>query len=237
MTDSASDQEKRLSRTDRGRSAVRIVGVIASSADLTRALRLRCPPDFFELRLDRLSHSSGEIRRALPRLRAPLILTARHRAEGGKGPLSATARRRLLEGWLDQAALVDLELRCVQQMQPLLEQIRRGQIGLILSHHDLRSTPNPEKLLLLTQQATEFDPTYIKIATRTDTPAQLARLVSFFETARHSFPLAAMGIGHLGRESRRVLNRLGSALTYVSLGQTIVPGQLSLSELRRARRA
>ena len=32
----------------------RVVGVIASRADLERAVRMRRPPDLFELRLDRL---------------------------------------------------------------------------------------------------------------------------------------------------------------------------------------
>ena len=46
-----------------------------------------------------------------------------------------------------------------------------------------------------------------------------------------------MGIGKLGLASRRRLDRLGSALTYVSIGQANVAGQPSLGQLRRARRA
>ncbi|MBA3652518.1 MAG: type I 3-dehydroquinate dehydratase, partial [Chthoniobacterales bacterium] len=90
----------------------------------------------------------------------------------------------------------------------------------------------------LTQTAAASRPALFKAATRTDTPAQLARLVSFFtETDRTKLPIAAMGIGTLGLESRRQLDRLGSALTYVSLGDVNIPGQLTLGQLRRARRA
>jgi 3-dehydroquinate dehydratase len=46
-----------------------------------------------------------------------------------------------------------------------------------------------------------------------------------------------MGIGKLGRESRRQLDRLGSALSYGSLGQANAEGQPSLSQLRRDRGA
>jgi 3-dehydroquinate dehydratase-1 len=238
MMDAASGQEKKMHHSkNRRRPAVQVVGVIASPIDLARATRLRFPPDFFELRLDALRHSLGAIRRALPRLRAPLILTARHPAEGGRGRLTPLARRRLLKGFLDHAALIDLELRSAKHMQPLLAEMRRREIGLIVSLHNLRSTPALDELILLTRQAAEFDPAFIKIATRTDTPAQLDRLLSFVRYARGSVPLAAMGMGNLGRKSRHALNELGSALTYVSLGQATVPGQLSLSELRRARRA
>ena len=50
-----------------------LVAVIASPTALARATRLRHPPDLFELRLDALRHSLGEIARALPKLRAPLL--------------------------------------------------------------------------------------------------------------------------------------------------------------------
>jgi len=57
-----------------------LVAVIASPTALARATRLHHPPDLFELRLDALRHSLGVISRALPQLRAPLLLTARHPA-------------------------------------------------------------------------------------------------------------------------------------------------------------
>ncbi len=67
--------------------------------------------------------------------------------------------------------------------------------------------------------------------------AQLARLITFFEASRDLLPIAAMGIGKLGLESRSRLDQLGSALTYASIGRANVAGQPSLSQLRRAQRA
>ena len=61
----------------------RVVGVIASRADLERAVRMRRPPDLFELRLDRLAGMADEVENVLPRLRTPLIITARDPHEGG----------------------------------------------------------------------------------------------------------------------------------------------------------
>lgn len=220
------------------RAIPRLVGVIASRAALARALRLRQPPDFFELRLDALRGSLGEVGRALPNLRAPLILTARHPLEGGLGELTIGARRALLRAFLGHAALVDLELRSVRQMKPLLAEMRRRKIGLIISRHELRDTPSPDELRGLTKFAAAFRPAVFKIVTRTDTPEQLARLGSIFCDAKNAkFPIAAMGIGRLALQSRLHFDRLGAALTYVSLGAANAEGQPSLSQLRRARRA
>ena len=218
--------------------ASRVVGVIASPVALVRATRLRRPPDLFELRLDALRDSLGEVERMIPQLRAPLILTARHPAEGGVGGLSAVGRRTLLQRFLDVATLVDLELRSVRQMKTLLDEMRRRRIGLLLSLHDFRDTPPLGELHRLATCAAAIQPAIFKIATRIDTRVQLDRLMAFLRAAnRPEFPIAAMGVGKLGAKSRRQLDRLGSVLTYVSLGKPNVQGQPSLSQLRRARRA
>jgi 3-dehydroquinate dehydratase I len=215
----------------------RVVGVIASPTALARAARLRRPPDLFELRLDALRHSLVEIERVLLRLRAPLILTARHPAEGGRGRLSLAQRRALLLRFLPHAAFVDLEFRSVRQMPALLDEIRRRRLGLIISRHDLGCTPSLGELRRFAQSAAAFHPAILKVATRTETPSELERLLAFFEENRSPIPIAAMGIGKLGGQSRRRLARFGSALTYVSLDQAVVAGQSTLEQLRRARRA
>jgi len=216
----------------------RLVGVVCSAAALTRATRLRTPPDLFELRLDTLRHSLGKVANAVTRLHAPLIFTARHPAEGGAGQLTTASRRALLERFLERAAFIDLEVRVVRQMRFFLEQIREHQIELILSFHDLRDTPSLGQLHRLTGRAAESGAAIFKLATRTDSAAQLERLITFFDEAnRDPLPIAAMGIGKLGRESRRQLDRLGSALSYGSLGQANAEGQPSLSQLRRDRGA
>jgi len=65
----------------------RLVGVIMSLADLDSAIRMRKPPDLFELRLDQLARGLDEVEKKLPKLRAPLIMTARHPREGGANQL------------------------------------------------------------------------------------------------------------------------------------------------------
>jgi len=210
-----------------------IVGVIGSRPDLRRALRMRKPPDLFELRLDGLIPHLGELRAAIPRLPAPLIITARHPREGGAKNLPASRRRALFLEFLPWAKYVDIELRSVSALRSVLNAAIQKRVAIILSFHDLKSTPRPAELDRLVRRACASGATIAKIATRTDTSAQLDRLIHFFERHHRSLPLAAMGIGRLGRASRRELARRGSALNYAHLGSAVVPGQLSVEELRR----
>jgi 3-dehydroquinate dehydratase-1 len=215
----------------------KLVGVIATPAALRSALRLRIPPDLFELRLDALQSCLDETARAIRKLRAPLIITARHPAEGGMNELDARARRDLLLRYLPSASFLDLELRSTRELKFVLDRARAHGLGLILSCHDLHNTPAPNELHRLTKIAADLGGDVCKIVTRTDTRAQFDRLISFFEHRSCSIPVAAMGLGKLGREARRRLAALGSALNYASLGIANAEGQLSLSQLRRSRRA
>src|SRR5947199_7184853 len=78
----------------------RLVGVIMSSASLDFAIRMRKPPDLFELRLDHLVRMVDELENKLSRLRAPLIITARHSQEGGANKLVIRERCDLLYRFL-----------------------------------------------------------------------------------------------------------------------------------------
>ncbi len=62
---------------DRGAKPLLVI-VIASLDDIARAIRLRRQPDFFELRLDALSHDLQQLEASFDKIRAPLIITARH---------------------------------------------------------------------------------------------------------------------------------------------------------------
>src|SRR6185437_2165792 len=96
----------------------RIVGVLASRADLERAVRMRKPPDLFELRLDRLAGMADQVERALPKLRTPLIIAARDPHEGGANKLRLRQRRDLLVRFLNHADYIDVELRLASALLP-----------------------------------------------------------------------------------------------------------------------
>ena len=211
----------------------RIVGVIASRDDLEQALLMRRPPDLFELRLDRLVGVVGRVETKLPKLRAPLIITARHPDEGGSGSLSFGQRRALLSRFLTHADYLDVELRSARALRALLAIAKTKNVRRIISFHDFKSTPNARLLVAKAHNANALHADIFKIATRTDTPTELGRLLEFITKNRVNARLAVMGIGRLGAISRVLLARAGSVLIYASLGPaTDVEGQLSLEQLR-----
>lgn len=211
----------------------RIVGVIASRADLDRAVRMRRQPDLFELRLDRLTGLTNRVENLLPKLRTPLIVTARHPAEGGAGELGLRHRRDLLARFLRHTDYIDIELRSAHALQPLLKFAENKNVRRIISFHNFKSTPNVRILAAKAREAKSHGADIFKVATRTDTPIELGRLLEFITNNRLDLPLAVMGIGKLGAISRVLLARAGSSLIYASISaMSDVEGQLSLEQLR-----
>ncbi len=207
--------------------------MIASREDLEQALRMRRPPDLFELRLDRLAGIVGRVETKLPKLRAPLIITARHPNEGGSGRLSLRQRRALLSRFLTHADYLDVELRSARALRALLAIAKTKNVRRIISFHDFKSTPSARLLVAKAHNAKALRADIFKVATRTDTPTELGRLLEFITKNRVNVRLAVMGIGRLGAISRVLLARAGSVLIYASLGPaTDVEGQLSLEQLR-----
>jgi 3-dehydroquinate dehydratase-1 len=221
--------------------APQIVGVIFSRADLQRALRLRNPPDLFELRLDALRglwprHPADGTWDGSPcheNLRAPWIITARHPREGGANELPLRQRRELLVRFLPDAACLDIELRSARALTPLLEQAQAKKITTILSFHDFTTTPSRARLQAMARAAHSLGADIFKIATRTDTRPDLQRLLDLLELQSAKMKIAVMGVGRLGSISRIESARRGSALSYVHLGTPRPAGQLSLTQMRR----
>lgn len=211
----------------------RVVAVLASSTALHAATRLRRLPDLFELRLDALCKEIARAEQVVPRLRAPLIVTARHPAEGGCNDLSPSQRRDLLLRFLPHAAFVDVELRSTRALALVLAEAERLGLQRIISVHDFRSTPSLRHFRDLANRATAVGADILKLATRVDTSADLARLLDAFDMLRPIVPVSAMGIGKLGRAARLELLARGSTLNYAALGEANADGQLTFEELRR----
>ncbi|MBA2241789.1 MAG: type I 3-dehydroquinate dehydratase, partial [Chthoniobacterales bacterium] len=211
-----------------------LVVVVTSAEDLASALRMRRLPDFFELRLDALWDALPLVEMAKEKLRAPLIVTARHPAEGGLHDLSSMERRDVLLRFLPGAAFVDIELRGTAELKPVLATAGRRGINRIISFHDAGRTPSVRELAELAHLAAAVKADVFKVATRTDREEDVARLLEFLELECGKIPISAMGLGKLGRSARRQLVQRGSALNYAPLGNARIEGQLSLREMRLA---
>ena len=121
-----------------------------------------------------------KVKIAIEKLRAPVIITARHPREGGANQLSSRERCALLECMLPHAAYIDIELHSVHALPSILEEARAKKIGTIISFHDLRGTPSRARLDEIARAAHSLGADILKIATRTDTPGQSDRLLKFF---------------------------------------------------------
>jgi 3-dehydroquinate dehydratase type I len=217
-----------------------IVGVIASPADLRCAVTMHQPPDLFELRLDHLCGMLDPLERKMSILSggrgepAPVIITARDPHEGGANNLSFQQRLDLLLRFLPYAKYLDVELRSARGFKSLLARARKQNVRRILSFHNFNSTPSPRSLRAKAASAKAHGADIFKVATRTDTPADLARLVDFVMDKNVDLSVSAMGIGKLGAISRLLLARGGSVLNYASLQRSQIEGQLPIELLRSA---
>lgn len=211
-----------------------IVAVIASPSDLARALRLRRLPDFLELRLDSLHAIGDKLLQIAPRLRAPLIVTARHPAEGGANQLPVAQRRTLLLQFLPFAAGVDVELRSAEKLSGVLEAAGERGVTRIISTHHFGRMPSAEQLADFAGAAIERGADILKVAARTNTARDLETLVAFFQAFEPHISVSVMPIGPGARRWRLFFAREGSALNYTHLGTPQIEGQWSFAAFRRA---
>jgi 3-dehydroquinate dehydratase I len=204
-----------------------LVGVIASIDELRLATRMRAPPDLFELRLDHLPNLRES---QLLKLRRPLIITARHPAEGGKK--LRTGRCDLLLKFLLQAKFVDIELRSLRELREVWDQARRLGVGRICSFHDFEGTPQPAVLHKKMLYARKADADVFKVVTRADTLRDLLTLFEFLWSELSSMRLCVMAMGKFGPISRLFFREAGSFFIYAPLRHPLHHGQLTYRQLR-----
>jgi len=143
----------------------------------------------------------------------PVIATARDPKEGGLNNLSLLQRQQLLESALPWASIIDIELQNAKKFSATIARAREVQHSIIFSHHDFQKTPSLAALQELVTRAHDLGATVFKVATMTSSEEELERLLEFQQLA-HPLPVAAMGMGPLGKKSRQQLAKLGTKLLY-----------------------
>jgi len=202
------------------------VGTIHSPAALREALDLPLGAvDFLEVRVDHFVRDLASLRRALPKLKAPLIVTVRHPAEGGAAKLGYAVRASLYREFLSAAAFIDIELRSARALRAILDEAKEAKVNRIVSWHNFITTPTVDKLRARWLAARAFSPDVIKFATRARTANHLAALLSFFAHAPKKPAMSLMGMKEFGQISRLALAAAGSVLNYGYLGEQQLPGQ------------
>lgn len=181
--------------------------------------------DVVELRLDQLGMAPETLLAETASLETPLLVTARHPAEGGVGHLSAPERLALLRPFLGRASLVDVELRSLMDMREAIREAQSCGTGVVASFHDFERTPALDVLEGAAAMAESMSLDAVKVATFLNTTDDLVTLLKFVSAPRR-IRVCAMGMGELGAVSRLVLAKCGSVLNYGYLGGVgNAPGQ------------
>ena len=207
-----------------------IVVPVTSKSDLEKiSISHGQPPwDIIELRIDSFSITPETCREIAAD--HPVILTCRHPDEGGDNNfLNHEERHLLLEPLIPYAAGIDIEIAHAGQMTESINLARESGVTIILSAHDFASTPELKKMHQTIESGIAHCADLIKIATMTETPDQLCRLLSLFD----SFPqhrLSLMGMGKLGMVSRLAAAQCGFILNYAALNEGNTPGQWPAEE-------
>ena len=185
---------------------------------------------------------------------APLLLTCRTAAEGGRAQLDDAAYGALLRSVLDgladwaperRPAAIDVEVQrgCLQRV---CEHAHTLGVDVVASFHDFEATP-PDEVLegVLARMASE-GADLAKIAVWPTSADDVARLLGVCaratmgtgEGAGPGVPVAAMSMGALGAVSR-VAPAFGTALTFAVVpdeqgeARASAPGQMPIQDVRR----
>ncbi len=164
--------------------------------------------DLLEVRLDGIHELP-----ALTKWPLPVIATARDPKEGGLNNVSCLQREKLLESALSWASLIDIELQNAKKFSVPIARAREAQRLLILSHHDFQKTPSLTELQELVMRAHDLGAAIVKVATMTSSEEEVERLLQF-QQLTHPLPVATMGMGPLGKNSRLRLAKIGTKLLY-----------------------
>jgi 3-dehydroquinate dehydratase / shikimate dehydrogenase len=199
-------------------------GIIDRMVDLSEQA------DLFEVRADYVRDLD-----LLTILRArtkPLILTCRSASEGGRFPDDEPRRRLiLLEAAKRGYDYVDVEYH--SQLHDVM--VEKAGNGLIVSHHDLRGTP--ENLQGLYDRMCVAGADIVKIVTTPHSIADAARLIAFAERVSLAGgpPLVALAMGPLGLLTRLLAGRSDAPFTFASaaVGAESAPGQIPLRAMQQ----
>ena len=185
---------------------------------------------------------------------APVLLTCRTAAEGGRARLDDASYVALLCSVLDgladwaperRPAAIDVEVQrgCLPQV---CEQAHGLGIDVVASFHDFEATPAEEVLEEVLARMAREGADLAKIAVWPTSADDVARLLGVCaratagarERSGLGVPVAAMSMGALGAVSR-VAPAFGTALTFAvvpneqGLARASAPGQLPIQDVRR----
>src|SRR5208337_4055399 len=194
------------------------------------------PCDIVEIRLDELGWDGDWLERcqAVEASGLPVLLTIRHRAEGGKWSGPEEQRLDLYRQAINHVSAVDVELRSGLGRTVVELARNSGKCG-IVSYHDFVRTPPTAELRAVMMEAQEFA-SVAKIATMVQHETDLELLRPLLG-GEWKVPVCVMGMGAVGAAARVDFAVAGFCLSYGYVDQPAAPGQPSAAELVRGLQA
>ena len=203
---------------------------------MEKAFRLA---DMVEVRIDRIG--APDLPALVAARRGRLLVTNRRKKEGGFFSGSERDRVALLaEAVRLGSDFVDIEASTNESLvADLITEVsaRRGTTKMIISNHEFHGTPSWGALLRKLEACRVFRPNIVKMVTHAGSAQDNLRVLQLIpRSLAKGQPITAFCMGANGRISRVLAPLLGSCISYASLrkGDESAPGQLSVSEMRRA---
>lgn len=207
---------------------------VANSQELQQFLAMSKLPDVdvIEWRIDAWQDTQTltetVIKTAIEQCVIPIILTWRTADEGGLKAYNKIEYTRIYTvGIQAGVGAIDIEVRYMHDLAPLLELAHRCGIPVIGSRHDWEWPVNMiDRLTSLNEEPVDV----MKYAVSVETKQQASDLLMATKTLDQMVdkPLITMGMGPQGSITRLLGFDYGSQLTFAHLGTASAPGQLSL---------
>ena len=206
----------------------RIVAVLGMEGD--EGVKAASEADMIELRLDLVNEPIQAIKAVRLATTQPIIATNRLKTEGGMFQGSERERIELLLQAAPFADFVDIEL--LAELRD--EFMARVNKPVIVSYHDFLGMPDEDEMATILENMKKTGAIYAKIAV---TPKNLRDNLRILELLLDAdLPLCMIAMGNIGRHLRAVAPLYGSVLTYGFVAKSTAPGQMSLAELRLAKK-
>ncbi len=206
----------------------RIVAVLGMEG--AEGVKAASEADMIELRLDLVNEPIQAIKAVRLATTKPIIATNRLKTEGGMFQGSERERIELLLQAAPFADFVDIEL--LAELRD--EFMARVNKPVIVSYHDFLGMPDEDEMATILENMKKTGATYAKIAVTPKNLRDNLRILGLLLDA--DLPLCMIAMGNIGRHLRAVAPLYGSVLTYGFVAKSTAPGQMSLAELRLAKK-
>ena len=235
MRESSTTYANRIRRFRLPSICIAVVGTDAATM-VERAESLVRDNPFLELRLDYLSQPLAGLTKIRSFLElhpeATFVATCRRAVNGGKFRGSVAAQLAVLRKAADLGfQLVDLELPSAEAMKASDLRNLYDHVGVILSHHNFRSTKNLDDQF---KHMSKYPADFYKLVSTATSLHDNVVMMKFLEANSAKHEMVGLCMGEQGIISRLLGVRAGSFFTFGSAakGEETAPGQVLASELR-----